>query len=1459
IALNRKQLVPVYLDPTLRGKSKKGILFLNLSREIFSDCIQPPRINTETAMVQVTDIGLFVKKSWDNTIIWTTRISTGEPLSDVKLTIRNHFNDEVWTGSTNKNGIAVAPGQGELFPPSRMEDDHGTEIYIIAEKKGDRAFLSTGWGDDGYYDKWSGSGWYHGEKKTSGEVFTERGVYRPGEKVYFKGIIRWDKFARFTTPSGEKVTYTVKDPEGKELAQKTVKLNKFGSFAAEIRVPANARPGYYGISMNLKGAENSHRRQFRVEEYRAPEFEVKVSADKKEYIFGDTIRSTVEGKYLFGAPMKREKVEWTVRQSRTWYEPPKHDEYIFNDDVWQPGKYDSDEVSDAVLVEKKTTLDAAGMFKASVKTQQGAKVGSKNYTLEAVVIDANRQAVAESRTVLVHQGEFYIGLKRSNWFIKAGEMLKVGVISVKPDGTVVSGKSVKLQLYRREWHTVLKEHLYDDWHYESKPVDTLITSCSVQTGGKTPDECSFHIKTSGSYYVRARASDSRGNTIIASFDIYAIGEDYVSWERTDSTTIELVKDKELYKPGDNAKILVKSPYQKAKALLTIEREKIFSWKVIDLVGTAPTIEVPVKKDFVTNFGVSLTVIQGRTSEELNSKGKDTGKPSYRTASTGISIDTSMHRMLVSVQSDKKDYRPGDTVRLKVKTQTSAGKNTSAEVAVMVVDEGVLNLTGYRPPDLMNSFYYGRGNSVGNSNSYMHIIARENYGKKGRNPGGSGKGGGYNIVPRSVFAASAYWNPSVITDKNGAAEVSFKLPDNLTKYIIMATANTARADFGYAENAFRVNKPLMIRPALPRFALLGDTFSAGAVLHNYDKNKQKVVIKISAEGITLQDTKPKSLYLSPAKAQEIRFNFKADKLGTAKITFTAVMGAETDAVVASFPVKAPKPTEAVAAYGVTLDETRQKIQAPKSVHKDAGGLTVTIASTALAGLEQGVKQLVEYPYGCLEQTVSRALPLVLLEDLITHLRIPGLKIKEINKIVNKTLDKLPLFQKGNGGMAFWENLYGADPYLSAYTLLFLNEAERAKYKIDKNLRGRLVKYLETSVRNQGYCSIGSCSSMYVFILFALADAGNAMPQYYEQLYNLRGDLSLSRRALLAMIMHKSGGFEKMADELLRDLKNHAVMSGATAHFEETWQRHDMSTAMFTGTYTNGVILMSLVSADPDNPLIPKIVTWLLRSRVDGRWENTHAASFALMSLSKYYKRFEAEPPNFKADVKLGKRSFLKSKFKGTTTRIEKKEVPMSEVLKTGDTFLSLSKSGKGMLFYSVLMSYLPLKRDVQPLDEGFVVITDYYRFGEQKKLEAFKAGDAVKVRITVIAPIARNYVVVEDQIPAGFEIVNQTFRTSPRYTMSYEDYCDYEYCEDEGETEKQKLSADFMNWWVFNKIELYDDRIVLFADQMQAGMYTYSFIVHATTSGTFFDPATKAEEMYAPDIFGRNHSRLIKIK
>ncbi len=1430
-------------------KTKRGVFYLRATSDKKESCNSDTTIDY-SSIIQLTNIGLIAKTSGKSTLVWATSLKDGAPVSNAKITIRDRDNNRLWSGITNSDGVATAPGSIDLIS-EKYRKKRGSQLYIIARKGDDTAVLSSSWSygiDSYYFDLPYGN--YIAEPGLYGHIFTERDIYRPGDTIRIKAIVRHDEYGKFSIAKTKQVAISIYNNENNEVFHKEGELSAYGTIAASWRVPLGARLGSYSIRILSDGKTIEGPATYvDVQEYRTPDFEVKLKTPAKSYTFGDRLSATATSRYLYGEPMRQAKVEWAVRQYNDYYHSERFNNYEFNDWISEESNESGADTSEGTLFSDTLKTNSAGLSSISMPLRAGPRPGARHLTIEATTSDVNRQTISETTSVTVHPGLFYIGLKPASYYFKPGSRQSISVIAISPDDKIYkTGTSVTLHAFKRDWHTSLKKQLHGGWYYDSRPVDTPAGRCSTRTSSK-PATCSFTISKPGYYYVRASARDPRGNTIYSSTDFYAISPDAeIGWLREDSPRIELKADKKSYKPGDTATILVKSPYKKARALVTIERERLFEYKYVTLTGSAPSVKIPVKSGYAPNMSVSVILVQGRTSTRRDPQKGDVGKPSFKVGYTSFEIRAETKRLSVKTASTAKSYKPGANATLTVKTSDATGKPVRGEVALMVVDEGVLNLTGFTTPDPFAAFYAPRDTNVQTSSSYLHIIDRRDYGKKGYNPGGGGKGAGNDARIREIFKSCAYWNPSLITDSHGNARVTFKLPDNTTRYRVMAVAVTKGDRFGSAQATFTVSKPLLARPSLPRFAHVGDHFEGGVVIANNTKKSRSVTISAKSEGINIKSKHVTRNITVPAGAsREVTFSYSAPAQGTATFDYTITSGKLKDAIRTRIPVKNSKPLFTEAVHGSVTTKAVERIKFPANADTHEGGLSLILAPTALTGLENAARAVEIYPYDCAEQTLSKGVAAL-------SLMASGKSGKASTENIRATVEKIPLFQKESGGIAYWQDSDCESPYLSAYALIFINEAAAHGIKADTRSKAALKKYLENIVREKikpscGYKSYTDYEK--VAAVYALAGAGKEMNSYHVTLFDRRKDLPVWAKAMLAAAIKMTDGDIDLVGRLLREVANNVVMSGGSTYIKSsTNQRDSYTSPLYSNTWATAVTLIAFLEADRSNKLVPGIVRYLVSDMKADGWANTHEAAFSLLALSKYYRLFEKTSPDFTAKATYGLFPLSTHRFTSSADKSVTIELPAKKLKKGTEKKLTITRRGHGILYYTAILRYAPAKWDGAPENRGFVVDTEYRTPGGARIGNTITAGQVIKITASIIATGDRHFVVVEDKLPAGFELINQRFKTSKHHASSYDT---------EGTDPAALPKSDMYNWWVFNNVEMKDDRVALFADHMPSGVYRYTYYARATTSGKFTDPAATATEMYSPQVTGRGRTKTFRIR
>jgi uncharacterized protein YfaS (alpha-2-macroglobulin family) len=1416
-------------------------------------------------IVQVTNLGISVKDSPQNTLVLVSKLDDAAPVAGAKVSIRTTDNKVFWTGATDVNGIAIAPNtdlrvdrakknaNGELTDEESWEALSGVHFVVTAEKDGDAAYIAGDWNEGiGPYDFGLNFDLKESQALLRGTIFTDRGVYKPGEEVHAKVVLRSDtpKGMQLVAP-GTAVDVVVTDSHAKEVDKRTLNLNDWSSAEWTWTVPADSVLGDYSVTAKTATERLMVAGEFLVAAYRRPEFRVDVTLKAPTSIAGTKLNGTIAGKYLFGGAMSSRPVKWTYSKTPVMDVPHAIRER-WAEGQWEFLGEDSEHPRSGETVDtKEPKLDAKGELKLSLDTELTAG-DPWSYQLEGNVTDISRQQIAGRASFRVDPAPWYIGVKTPPYFADTAKGVDTALIAAALDGTATAGVKVSVDLHRIQWNSVRESagNGFYNWTSERKELPAGHWEVTTQA---TAVPLHVPVNEGGEYLIIATAKDAEGRSTTTRTWFYAVGAGYTAWERYDHNRIDLVPEKKTYKPGDTARIMVKSPWEHATALLTTEREGVRTWKTFTLTSTQTTVSVPITEKDIPNLYISVLLLKGRTKEGVEDE-SDPGKPAFRLGYAAINVEDATKRLKVAVKANRDEYRPASKARIEVDVHDSAGKPAQSEVTLWAVDYGVLSLTGYETPDVLQSIYLEKALQVANEDSREKIVSRRVLTPKGETTGGGGgKDAGPGVI-RKDFRVLAFWVGSVITDGKGHARTDITLPESLTTYRIMAVAGDKGSRFGWAQNEIRINKPVLLTPTWPRFLAVGDKAFFGAVVHSQLKQAGKATVTIkSLDPSVVEFTQPMSSAIDVAAegSAEVRFNAAAKAIGSARIQISVSLNGETDAFEDTLPVRILAPTETVAAYGEAKPDAKETLAVPKDVVPSAGGLHVELSSTAMVGLAEGASYLVDYPYGCAEQRSSAAMALMLASDLGDAFSLPGIDAKQAHATAQKTLYELNKFQCGDGGFAFWAGECNTEsPYLTANVLHIMQRGEKLKYDVSKEVMNNAYAYLDTKLKEKRPANEGwwpSYTAWQAFAVKVLTEGGRNEDSHLTRLYSYVDRMPLFGISYLLDAMVSKGEKGPRVDDLVRRITNAILPEGGSAHVEELidpylfyfWNSNVRSTAIAIG---------SLTRHGENEQLVKQMVRWLMKVRRAGRWGNTQENVWAMESLVDYYRKYESETPDFTAVVKLGTESVANDAFRGRSTVAKSHDVPMPQLLALAgppsapDIPVTFDRQGNGTLFYLMRLRYSPSGLLHDGLDKGFNVDRKYSQ-------KAFKAGDMIKVTLRIRNTKERRFVAVTDPIPAGTEPVESWFATTAT-----------DLAEAQRNTENQ--DGDWMAWWQhggFDHVERHDDHVNLFATRLGEGMHEFTYMVRATTAGTFITAPTYAEEMYEPEVFGRTASEVVEVK
>jgi uncharacterized protein YfaS (alpha-2-macroglobulin family) len=1446
--------------PALCGSGRAGqtggVYFLEIATEGEQSSSGDIGGRTRRSLASVTDLGLLAKVGNASSLVWVVRLSTGEPVAGATVKIRDLTGKVRFTGKTGADGVAEAPGaaklvglhpRGETNAAGESEEEgedwadyRARRVIVTAQAGDDLGVLDTNWNNGvqiwnfGVPEDRRG-----GTVRVRGFLHSDRGLYRPGDTVHLRGLARViDATGAMSLPgagkgSKRRIHVTIDDPRGATLVTRDLAVTPFGGFSLDFPVAAEARLGDYVVHGSLDDQTFSDR--FSVEEYRPRTFEVKVRTARANAVLGKPLKFELGASYLYGSPLRGGKLTWNVRRRLHVTRFPGWDEYAFQDYAALDGgrwwwaregeRSFSDPVADGEL-----ELDGAGKATVVVRDEQvKAELGPQDYLFEATVADKTGQAVTVGEAVTGHPGDLYLGLHPAEFVQAVGMPFSAQVVAFDPEGKR-RGAEADLTITRRTYDCGTRG-AGGYWSCDRKddPRPALHRHVVVPAAGSAAVE-RVVIAEPGEYVVRVTAPDSRGRSVTTSEMIYVIGEGEAFWSGDEGDRMTLIASKARYRPGDTARLVPQARLPGATALTTLERDGILWHKVQRVGSTGEALEVPVDGRLAPNVFASVALVRGRSGDG------DQNRPRFKMGLVNLEVDSSDNRLAVAVETDRPSYRPGDAVKARFKVTGADGAPVRAELAVAVADEGVLQIKGYKTPDPMPAFYAPWGLGVEASTTWNRILRRREPGTIDDDDEEGGDAGGEEAGRiRSRFMATVFWSPAVVTRADGTAEVTFTAPDNLTAFRVMAVGADTGDRFGSGERRFTVSKPLQAVPALPRFLTVGDEAEAAVLLSNNTGAALEATVRLAAHGLALRGAAAQTVKLAAHETARLAFPVRATEEGDAALTFRAAGGGHDDAVLARLPVERPSvPDVLVAGQGMASGRVEHKLPPTGPVVPGHGGLEVTLDRTGLARLDEGLRYLVGYPYGCLEQTTSKVVPMVALTELVRTVDLPGVQAGQARKFVEAGVAKILRFQHDDGGFGLWIGA-PAETHYTAYGLWGLAMARAAGYEVDAAALENGAAYLKQRAdeRPEAGGSSGEVAGEEgdrAFAHYVLAVLGKPEPGSLAQLHERRAMLPIYGRAFLARGLWKAGQ-KDLARALASELG--ALVPGAAGPALVREGERNLDWYWSSDVRTTALVLSALIEIAPEHPAVARLEQGLLAARVEGRWSSTQENVHGLIALAEL-ARARAAAGEVTVTVTAGGGKPVRRTLRGGA--VERLRFDLGQL---GAGPLVIQAEG-GSIFYD---ARLRVERPLggAAVDHGIAVERAYVDPETGAPLDKIRLGQVVKVRLTVRAPSRLAHVAVTDRLPAGFEPV------LTRFSRSYQ-----------AENERGRSF-----WWnvqetAWQNVELRDDRTNVFADLLAAGESHHEYLARATTVGTFAAPPTTAEAMYQPERAGQGTAAQVVI-
>ncbi|MCK9463497.1 MAG: MG2 domain-containing protein [Proteobacteria bacterium] len=1386
-------------------------------------------------LANVTDLGVLLKVGSSSGIIWVTRFSDGAPQAGATVRVYSPQGKQVYTGETDADGLVRFPGADELLDDGASNSDdadgegygeydtwRSRRLVATVTHGRDLAVVDGNWSNGIQIWNFGVDADYRGAgTRYRGFLMTDRGVYRPGEKVHLKGLIRTVELMREpSVPDGKRIALHVEDSRGETVLDRAVPLSEFGGFTIDLPLSTEASLGDYYVRATID--DQTFNETFYVEEFKKVSYEIELATPERHTRLGKRLKVSAEASYLFGAPVAGAGVQWSVMRRPHYLSFEGLSSYTFRDDVadgygtWWWGRYENESYS--FVSDGSGTTDARGRFSFDVSDSETGIVGPEDYVIQVTAEDSTGESVTERTSVTAHKSAAYVGLHAEECVQAVGMPFAVHAVAVSPDGKRIAQKATLKYVrerqrceYRGTWRSY-PECKTDHEVIWSRPIDIPATGAAIER--IVPDE-------PGEYAIRIEAKDARGNDIAASSLVWVLGKGEAFWSGDESVRMSVVASKSEYAPGEIARLAPRSSLGRAAALLTVERNGVLDAEVRMLESVGQGVEVPIVPAYAPNVYATLAVVKGRTGEG------DRERPRFQMGVAELKVSAEHARLAVAIETERPKYEPGERVRAKVRV-TSGGKPARTEVAVSVADEGVLKLIAFKTPDPMAAFYAPWGLGVDNS-ANLNRIARLND-PRSKDPDEGGDSGGGSSAPRTRFVSSAFFAGALVTDARGEASFEFTAPDDLTAFRIMAVAADAGAKFGSGDSRVTIAKPLMLRPLVPRFISSGDSLEVGVEVRNSTGAKGEATVSVRATGCDVA-AREKKVALADGESRTLRFETKVRDVKKASFSFSGRLGAFDDAVSVSMPVERPVFRDSKVLSSGALDGTA-KISAAQPEGAVAGDseLDIVVDRSGLAELGPSLKYLVEYPYGCLEQTLSRLVPLLKVKDLAGSIGLEELEGPRLKRFIDVGLKKVVRHQHEDGHFSLWPG-GGTYPHLTVFALYGLSEAKRAGAAVDEEAIARGVGALKSWIDQQSRTmpTDGENGTL-AMAAYVLTELGKPDAGLNARLYEKRRGLPVYGRAFLLMALAADSSAKEQAETLESELASLVERSNGVAHVRETGR--DLGTYMSSNVRTEAIVLSALLRANRDEPSIPLLAEGLRRGqKSSGRWANTQDNLYALVALSDWAR--SGAQGELAVTIRLDGDTIAQRRLVGHQV------LSIRKPFRAGAASRALEISVDGPARHVVRLDASIRDERAKPVDRGFTVTRELLEPASDAPKKSVAVGELVRIKVTVRTAEDRNYVAVVDRLPAGLEPVNTRFATAEQVYGTPPEDDDY-----------------WKPGWTHT--ELRDDRVLAFADRMGAGELVLEYFARAGTPGRFAAPPATAEAMYEPDINGRTAAYVLEV-
>lgn len=1495
-------------------------------------------------LLLVSRLAVVAKGDGDRTIAFVTDALTGEPRPGTRLLSQMFVRTETVPNTKESRSVYAyqeldVPDHGLVEIPKRTVETRMENSLLMARQGKDYALTDS----HGYWYAWS----YHTGRKVF--AYTDRPVYRPKQTVEFKLIARHYKDGQFHADGGAQAKVLIRDPRGTTVYEKELTANDYGTLSGSMILPEQPPLGMYHIEVAFTDGQPSEMGPgvaFRVEEYKKPEYEVTIVPEKATYKVGQSVRAKIHGEYYFGGAVAGAEVRFTVHRQPRWHLFPwmGRFDWLYDgdlDEMSEPTTFGKRGVgrfrpypawrNDLVhqgTVQTDEHGDATIEFATSAFDQTPTE--DLTYRIDVHMVDQSRREIDASQTISVTHQAFSISLRAERGLYQPGDKARVSVRAQNPDGRPVSfqGKVKTARVTQRESRDQSGKITVPE---QLEPISDR----SLAANARGEAEVEFSATEAGYYKVTAEAPDPYGGTITGSTYVWvakASGE-LAHYAFGD---LEMVLDKDTYRAGDQARLLLVSKHAKAYVLVTVEADKLYYQKVHYLPEKSLAIELPIEASFRPNAWISATLLRDNKIHQEN---------------RAIRVPPVESFLNVTLRAPKKEFRPRESAEVEVVVTDHQGSPVQTELSLGVVDASLFYIQEETRGDIRKFFYgatrprnvhttssfafrgwyeghdrrdvlaapaapMGAGGGImpglaarqrANESAPMALMADEKVGRA-KEAGAAKKADFAAPEIRSEFPDTVFWAASLVTGTDGKAKTTIRFPDSLTTWRLTAVAADSAAAFGEVKEEVRTKKNILVRLESPRFLVERDEVTLSAIAHNYFDQPKTIRVRLECSPELAFVATSGAAEPSAAAAREVDvtvpaggekrvdFRAKARRAGSVRLSAQALADAESDAMVMALPVLEYGAQQLLVQSGVLIGASEgenravAKLHIPAEIRPGSQQLRIEVSPSVAGVMLSSLPYLLEYPYGCTEQTMSRFLPAALTAATLKKL---GLDLAEIARLVpadpatakrleqfrkspvvdqatmqamiDAGLKRLASFQHPDGGWGWWKD-DASNPYLSAYVVSGLATARDAGIRVPDQMVDRATAFLiaratQAEPLHRFPWQQEEDRSVRVYLLYAIgkvAPSNLKQPELHRRLrqaFEGRDDLHDYSRALLALALH-TAGLREEAEITLANIKDRArVDENGTA----SWGDYDGYYYWYQcGTEATSFSLKALLAIEPSSPMVQKVVNWLLRHRRGTQWFSTKDTAIACEALAGYLELSGELHPDVTFTIEAGGVTRVVRVTRDNLFTANNEMVLAADSLGTGEKTVTIRRSGQGNAYWSCALTYFNRQEQIPAAGHEIFVERAYTRLIPkvvEKKRKVFDAkrrgqatetyreieytrepladgatlntGDRIEVALEIVAKNNFEYLCFEDPKPAGCEAVE--LRSGSDWAGGMGSYR-----------------------------EMRDTKVAFFSTYLNQGKHRLGYELRAEAPGVFHALPAHAECMYAPLVKGNSTNQTIRV-